>query len=330
MGDKIYNIENIGTAQFLMQSVDYQDLLKRIEQQRKLVTALQATGDTAAALAEAEYLAQLEQQREQFKEDVLRLAETFSRIDINTERLAQAKAHFEAGEFREADAILNAEQMAQDLDQLIARDQQLDQQKADIAEKRTQLADEYLIKARLQALTYDQPDWFDHACHYFAAALRAARTPAAMFEAALFLQNHNDFNRARPLYEEALTQWRTLAAENPRTYLPDVAMTLNNLGLLQQAQNDYDRAQASYAEALQIRRTLAAENPRTYLPNVAMTLINLSIFYLQARPDREQSIALAREVLEIAQDFQYVPRVMQDAAKAVQVLQANGGEDFRV
>jgi hypothetical protein len=61
-----------------------------------------------------------------------------------------------------------------------------------------------------------------------------------------------------------------------------------------------------------------------------MTLINLSIFYLQARPDREQSIALAREVLEIAQDFQYVPRVMQDAAKAVQVLQANGGEDFRV
>jgi hypothetical protein len=77
-------------------------------------------------------------------------------------------------------------------------------------------------------------------------------------------------------------------------------------------------------------RTLAAENPRTYLPDVATTLINLSIFYLQARPDREQSIALAREVLEIAQDFQHVPRVMRYAATAVQVLQANGGEDFRV
>ena len=75
-----------------------------------------------------------------------------------------------------------------------------------------------------------------------------------------------------------------------------------------------------------IRRALAAENPRTYLPNVAETLLNLSIFYLQAQPDAERSIALATEVLEIAQDFQQVPVVMQYAATAVQVLQANGVE----
>ena len=73
-----------------------------------------------------------------------------------------------------------------------------------------------------------------------------------------------------------------------------------------------------------IRRTLAAENPRTYLPDVAMTLLNLSIFYLQAVPNPEKSIAMAMEVLEIFQDFQAVPTVERYVAKARQVLEANG------
>ncbi|MDA0269142.1 MAG: tetratricopeptide repeat-containing protein, partial [Cyanobacteria bacterium] len=102
--------------------------------------------------------------------------------------------------------------------------------------------------------------------------------------------------------------------------------TLNNLAVLQSAQNQLRDAEASYREALQISRDLAAENPKAYLPDVATTLINLSIFYLQAQPDRDQSIALALEVLDIAQGFQEIPRVMNDAAKAVQVLQAHNWE----
>ncbi|MGB3496101.1 MAG: tetratricopeptide repeat protein [Elainellaceae cyanobacterium] len=466
MGDKTYNIENIGTAQFVYQSLDYQDLTKRIEEKQELIEAYQATSKTDKALKAGTELAELEQQLDAFKENVFRLYETFSKIDIDTKRLAQAKAHFEQGEFREADAILNAEEMGQDLERLNEREQQLDQEKAEIAKGKIQIADEFVIKARLQTLTYGQPDWFERACCYFETALNAARTPTTLFEYALFLQNHNcfdpakplyqeslnvrrtlaeenprtylpnvagtlnnlgllqsdqhdfdraqssyeealqmyrtlaaenprtylpnvamtlnnvaglqsdqhdfdraqasyeealqirrtlaaenprtylpnvattlnnlavlqqeqhDFDRAQSSYEEALQMYRTLAAENPRTYLPDVAMTLNNVAVLQSAQHDFDRAQSSYEEALQIRRTLAAENPRTYLPNVAMTLVNLSIFYLEAVPNQEKSIALATHVLEIAQDFQHVPRVVQCAALAVQVLQANGVEGF--
>jgi Flp pilus assembly protein TadD len=166
--------------------------------------------------------------------------------------------------------------MAQDLNRLLEREQQLDQEKAEIAKGKTQLADEYVIKARLQAVAYNNPHWFEQACQYFEAALKAVRNPTTLFEYALFLQNHNCFDQAKPLYQEYLDQRRTLAAENPRTYLPDVAMTLNNLAILQKAQNDFETARGSYEEALQIRRTLAAENPRTYLPYVAMTLNNLA------------------------------------------------------
>jgi hypothetical protein len=59
-----------------------------------------------------------------------------------------------------------------------------------------------------------------------------------------------------------------------------------------------------------------------------MTLINLSIFYLQAQPNQEQSIALAMEAIEIIQQFPEVPRVQQYAGTAIQVLQANGVEGF--
>jgi tetratricopeptide (TPR) repeat protein len=326
--------------------------------------------------------------------------------------LNQAKAHFDQGKFQEADAILNAADMQRDLNQLIERDQQLDQEKAEIEQHRTQLANEYLIKARLWTTFYEQPNRFEQSCAYFEEALRAARTSEAVFEYALFLQNHNCFDQAKPLYEGLLQNYRALAQENPRTYLPYVAMTLNNLAILQKAQNELSGAEQNYQEALQIhralaqenprtylpdvattlynlailqkaqnelsgaeqnyqealqiyralaqenprtylpdvattlynlailqkaqnelsgaeqncqealqiRRALAQENPRTYLPDVAMTLINLSIFYLQAIPDKEQSIALATEALEITQQFPQVLMVQRYAETAIQVL----------
>ncbi|NEQ42135.1 MAG: hypothetical protein F6K00_00660 [Leptolyngbya sp. SIOISBB] len=48
--------------------------------------------------------------------------------------------------------------MGQDLAQLQDGEQQLDQEKAAIANNKTQLADEFLIKARLQTITYDETD----------------------------------------------------------------------------------------------------------------------------------------------------------------------------
>ncbi|MFK8181952.1 MAG: tetratricopeptide repeat protein [Phormidesmis sp.] len=324
MGDiKTYNIGNIGEAQFFYQSADYQKLTKAIADKQEMVTLLQTAGKTERALEVGAELAELEQQLTQLKEDVIRLYETFTKIEIDTERLAKAKAHFDQGEFREADAILNAEAMAQDLTQLIERDAELDEQKATVANSRSQLSNEYLIKARLQATFYEQPNRFENACQYFEEALRAERTASGLFEYAMFLQNHNSFKQAQPLYEEALRIRRELAKENPRTYLPYVATTLNNLANLQSDRNDYAQAMDSYDEALRTYRELAKENPRTYLPDVAMTLVNLSIFYLQAKPDKAKSIALAHEVIEIAKGFPQVPIVQKYAEAAKQVLKAH-------
>ena len=81
----------------------------------------------------------------------------------------------------------------------------------------------------------------------------AARTPETVFEYARFHQEHNGFIQANPLYTEALAIRRDLAAENPRTYLPDVAMTLVNLSIFYlQANPNKARSVEMATEAINI------------------------------------------------------------------------------
>jgi hypothetical protein len=55
-----------------------------------------------------------------------------------------------------------------------------------------------------------------------------------------------------------------LVKTNPDTYLSEMAMTLNSLGLLYSDNNAHTKAQNAYEEALEIYRTLAKTNPEAY------------------------------------------------------------------
>jgi len=292
------------TLNFLELSPDYQALMNRIEDKRSL---LELQTDPSKKSKTAGELEQLEAQLEQFKENIVRLAETFSKIEINTERLRQAKDYFEQGQFREADAILQAEEMVKDLNKLLQKDQQLDQQKAEVRANREQIANEFLIKAQLWATFYEQSNRFEQTCEYFAESLRALKTTDNLFAYALFLQKHNQFDQANLYYTEVLEIYRNLGD------LPLVATMLNNLAVLHWNKNEMAIAEQEYQEALQIRRELAVENPRSFLPDVAVTLLSLSIFYSQSQP--EKSLAFAQEVIEISQQFLDVPSVQQYAKK---------------
>ncbi|MDR1937694.1 MAG: CapA family protein [Tannerellaceae bacterium] len=98
------------------------------------------------------------------------------------------------------------------------------------------------------------------------------------------------------------------------TYLPDLATTLYNLGILHSDRNEYAQAETAYQEALKIRRELASANPQTYLPYVAMTLTNLGILqrdrneYAQAAASFQEDLKIRRE-LASANPQTYLPTV---------------------
>uniref|UniRef100_UPI0028E23087 tetratricopeptide repeat protein n=1 Tax=Porphyromonas endodontalis TaxID=28124 RepID=UPI0028E23087 len=110
----------------------------------------------------------------------------------------------------------------------------------------------------------------------------------------------NDRKKAQDYYEEALQIRRELAQQNPEAYLPDVAESLNNLGVLLSDTDDLKRAQDYYEEALQIRRELAQQNPEAYLPDVATSLNNLTILYLELekKEDAEKAYQEAHDIYQ--------------------------------
>lgn len=219
MNEATYNLNlpnsNVGairdhtqvTQNIIVQSPDYQALMAGIKDKKRL---LRLETDPLEKLEISGELEQLEAQLEQFKENIFRLYELFSKIEINTERLRQAKDYFEQGQFREADAILQAEEMVKDLNKLLQKDQQLDQQKAEVRASREQIANEFLIKAKLWATFYDKPNRFEQTCEYFTESLRALRTTDNLFAYAYFLKEHYQFDQANLFYAEVLQIYRNL------------------------------------------------------------------------------------------------------------------------
>ena len=107
---------NVIINDFIMNSPDYKLLQERIKKaQRKLENVKELTAKKQLR-EELENLYKLEKE---FKVDILRLADIFSRMEVRTERLRQARQLFEEGKFKEADAILKEEDLASDQFNLI-------------------------------------------------------------------------------------------------------------------------------------------------------------------------------------------------------------------
>ena len=303
------------TVNNYQQSQDYQDLLAERDDARE--NAQKYPDDTKFRQA----LATAEQNLENFKRnvlkqaeeinkhplnterlrDVLQLAEDFQRIPLNTERMKLAKKHFDAGEYLQARAVLDAESITQEQNTLLAKWRRQQEELATINARLDDTANEWLLKARLTAIDYSLGEQrIATTSSYFDKALKSGRTPERLFDYAKFLQDNNQFRPAEKLYREALTSYRQLVKDNPTVYLPDVAMTLQNLGNLVAADSQRRKeAENLYKEALSIRRQLAKNNPTVYLPDVAQTLNNLGLLIAADSQRRKEAENLYSEALTI-------------------------------
>lgn len=99
----------------------------------------------------------------------------------------------------------------------------------------------------------------------YAAAVEASPGDfGACFEQAYFLAS---LNRRQPATQGYL---RCLAIGRAGSDLDQIAMTLNNLGILHRDQNRMDEARKAYEEALGTYRQLARANPDTYSGQAAV------------------------------------------------------------
>ena len=268
---------------------------------------------------------EIQKQIEDLKYEVLKLADDFSGIPINTERLRLAKQFFETGEFDKARTILDAESMTTELDALLTEKEKLKLKTIENEHHLINNANEFLILSRLTSLDYRLPDRFEKTKTYFEQSLSAIRGSENLFGYASFLQKQNQFKESLPYYEEALLIYRNLAFSDPQTYQPKLASALNNLGVLNFTNNEYKLAEENLQEASALFKTVANSSSPTYLQDVAMTLNNLGILYSQLN-DFDRANVVLSESLEIRRGEE--PSGLQTKMSLAQVL-INFGELYQ-
>ncbi|MCP4396369.1 MAG: tetratricopeptide repeat protein [bacterium] len=217
-------------------------------------------------------LAQLQEERDTALAQAEEVAKKFAELTLEDASglYKQAFRLFQEGKIDAAIAVLDEAKIAAAL------------QKARAEIKKG--VDSYMLKAQLYVIKLQ----FEQAEALYQKAIDAdPENFENLFEFALYLQKQNQFIKARPLYERALSLAETDS---------DVATTLNNLGILYKDLNQYPQATAAYQRALKTYEELAQTNPHTYLPDVAMTLNNLGGVYLALNQYEEMMAVLQRSL----------------------------------
>lgn len=214
-------------------------------------------------------------------------------------------------------------------------------------EERENLADTYVLKARMLQLKFDfkaaeeqyekaiqvAPGWntyhsaanyfmfvkqYPKANGYYLEAIRLAATPdkkADSLNNLAILQKENcDYDPAEKNYREALELYQELAKSYPKTYLQEVAGSLNNLAVLQNRLNQLGAAKENFQAALDIYRTFGDADIQQNKADLAMTLNNLAVLqqdkkeYESGKDNFREALAIRRE-LASSNPRQYLPDV---------------------
>ena len=291
--------------------------------------------NNAFAVAQRNYQAQrdlLEQQLaaneitiEKYQKEIQQLKDKFEKYQSLIDGLAEHYAHtdydalnekdreislcIENGELDRADSLIgtlfdpvdvlkrNKEALSQIESQLGQAYDILAQAYEDMAAvlKQQEKDAEYLFQLYTIALSkFDN----DKARYYIETRAELDTTnPGWQFNAGCFVQEQNDFAQARKYFSRALNGYKELAKDNPKTYEPYLASTLNNLAILYKNTQHVTESEQMYLEALESYRRLSKSKPER-LPYVAGTLNNLGLLYSDTQRF-EESEAMYLEALKI-------------------------------
>lgn len=281
----------INTTQIFGKSPEYAELKKRLE---NLVRDISKKADECEQMAKdnlpARYLDNcraelnvLNAERDsvqkvetRFEEDVIRLAETFSQIELNSERLRLARKFFEEGKIKEADGVLNVRDMKTEGDALLAKKER--QQKAlDETESVLEgIATEFALKSVFKVGDYGDSLRYDSAIIYLEQSLRyttdTTQKAAFLMAFSLTLREDNQFSIAIDYLEKALQLVRPRDLVLEATFLRLMALSYKDVKKMAESEK-------MYLHSLEIYERLAKSDSTEYEPDIALTCMLLGIFY---------------------------------------------------
>ncbi|MFW9970223.1 MAG: tetratricopeptide repeat protein, partial [Candidatus Odinarchaeota archaeon] len=109
------------------------------------------------------------------------------------------------------------------------------------------------------------------------------------------------FDEAEKMHLKALSIKKKIAEHFPDQVLPELILTLLDLGDLYAGLNKFEKAEPMFTEALQISQKLAEQNPEIYMYNIALIQNSLGAVYskLQKFKKAEQFYLEALKIFKL-------------------------------
>lgn len=252
----------------------------------------------------------LKSQISEYEKQVLILAEEISRKNnFKSPRLQKAKELIEAGKIGEAREFYTS------------KIDDIQNDEAEISNKRNELAEEYLILADLAQTDYYNPNLFEESFRHFKKSLEIYENKDNLFGFAYFLQKYNRFSDSKNYYERILMRF------GDDLNLPQKAEVHNNLGNVYANLYDSDQAETHLTKSLELKKILADENPAIYVKDFASTLQNLAnIHSIKGEIDKSElkyneALKIREKLFKEGDDYQKFH--VADVLMALGILNSN-------
>lgn len=243
--------------------------------------------DLDAFIAERAEVQKLEQV---FRDEVMRLAETFSNTELNSERLRQAMSLFEGGKIQEAGAVLSTKEMLQEGQQRLAQHQKNDSLLRISAY-------EFMLKAQITLANDKHPFRYDSADWFFRQSLRFKEDCQNLTAYADFFQFYKkSYDEAIHYYNRGLA-YNDLAEGTAHCAICCTTSTPHHLGMAYEAKGDFVHAGEAYSKGLESMRRWVQTDTMVY-EALANNLSRL-IFFYKKQKDYARIEATYNELLEI-------------------------------
>ena len=275
------------------------ELTDKMDQIVELKKDLMFEEDPERRLQKSERINKLQREVEQQRENILALANTLSKIEINTDRLNSAYVEFLKGNIKEADLILKKEDLFSEQSKLLEENAKLSEAVSELTEKRIHNSNEFLMKARLTLLRYDLPHRFSVAEEYFRNSIKSYKNTKNLFDYAAYLRVQNKFTEAIEIFSECITIYENAGGDR-NLYKPDVASAYSNLGFCYEKIGKPIESLKCYLHSENLYKELESKKPGSYAIDLAETLNVLGSLY-QSQNDFETAGVYYAKSLEIIQ-----------------------------
>lgn len=181
---------NVSIEQYLTKSADFKLLQNQINKAKEKLNTI-PIDDIEALTYCSKKITDLEKTLIDFKIDVIKMANIFSKIEVHSEQLRIAKKLFEEGRIQEANKALNPDDLKEDQIKLKAKIDENENERKILEKNITENAFAYLLKAKFTGIDWEETNRFDKTCSYFEASLRSKDSTLAHFEYGIYLQKNN-------------------------------------------------------------------------------------------------------------------------------------------